>query len=295
MQTSNVSLGINPIWGILILTDGSTTSNAQSRLLKLPQEIKDQIYVLVCGGNLLHFEWAWEIPRSDLSESNLRHVKCLSRTTEEEAQASFEASKSPWFDEVNVSRHKDCCSFVNALGLCELDLRFLRACHQIYDEAWSFCYTDNIFSFDDWQVFAEFGRTVTRVSYVRSIRISTFDLLYSDTPLTREWLQNIFDKLTGLQRIDIDWEQLPGYLWKYDQGAGEAIHLTQQLLCFSGKGLKTTGVIISDADFCNYIRPEIPQPAWDDDESQRLNRWTMTQKQEYSRFLRNALLQHRGK
>ncbi len=277
-QTSNVSLRKIPIWGFLILTDRSTTSNAQSPLLKLPQEIKDQIYVLVCGGNLLHIMEANKSRCSNLVyHFALRHVKCVSRTTEEEAQASFEASKSPWFDEVNVSRHKECCS--SALAL---DLRSLRTCHQIYDEARSFCYTDNTFSFDDWYDLLEFVKTVTRMSYVRSIRITSCRVFDSDMPFNREKLQGISNKLTGLQRIHIDWKQTPPHLRKYDQGAGEAIHPTQPLLCFGGIGLKAATVIISDAQFYK-------------NESHSLHRWTMTQKQEYSRFLRDALLQRRGK
>ncbi len=224
--------------------------------------------MLVCGGNLLHFTWGY---------NKFRHVKCVSRTTEEEAQASFEASESPWFDEVNVSRHKDCYS--SALAL---DLRFLRVCHQIYDEASSFCYTDNTFSFEDWTIFAIFVRTMTRVSYVRSIR--SCSEFIGDRPFICKRLQNIFNKLTGLQRIHIDWEQLPGHLRKYDQRVVEAIHPTQQLICFGGIELKTATVIISDAQF--YKKGN---------ESHSLHRWTMTQKQEYSRFLRNALLQHRAK
>ena len=220
----------------------------------------------------------------------LRHFKCVSKITEAEAQVSFEASKSPWFDEMSVSRHEDCYS--SALAL---DLRFLRACHQIYDEARSFCYTDNTFSFDGWRIFAKFVRTVTRVSYVRSIRFSTCCVFTSDRAFIDESLQNISNKLTALQRIHIDLEQLRDSRWKDDQAAGEVIHLTQQLLCFARTGLKTAAVVISDARFCDRFCREITQPPRDDDKSQVFNRLTMTQKQEYSLFLRNALLQHGGK
>lgn len=72
-----------------MLTDGSAASNCRSLLLKMPQEIKDQIYVLVCGGNLLHFNFIWS------ERIEFCHFKCESRTTEEDAQASFDNSTSP--------------------------------------------------------------------------------------------------------------------------------------------------------------------------------------------------------
>ena len=79
-----------------ILTKKSTADNAyQSPLLKLPQEIKDLIYVFVCGGNLLHLKFDSGVPHA---HAKFRHYKCLSKTTEDEAQASFDYSISQSFD-----------------------------------------------------------------------------------------------------------------------------------------------------------------------------------------------------
>ena len=275
-------------------------SNAQSLLLRLPQEIKNHIYVLVCGGDLLHFKFASSVSKPRVQ---FRHAKCLSTAMEEDTQTNFDSSKSPWFDEVNANRHEDCCSpkiFCDVSGRISrrltLDLRFLRTCRQIYDEANNVCYTANIFSFDNWNVFGKFLKTVSWVSHIRSIHLRIRSATNRYGPSTRETLQYIYSKLTGLRSIYIDLEQLHIFrIPMYDQGSEEASHLTEQLLCFAGTGLKNTTVVISDARFCDFNAPETPQSPGDDIRSLGFSRWTMTQKQEYPQFLRNTILQYRGK
>lgn len=277
-------------------------SNAKSLLLRLPQEIKDHIYVLICGGGLFHVELD-----SSVSNPNFPfcQTQCLSKTTEEDAQASFDASKSPWFDEVNANRHEDCCSpkiFCDVSGRnirrLTLDLRFLRTCRQIYNEAKIFYYTANTFSFDEWHVFSRFLKTVSWVSYIRSIHLQFLNGANGDGPSMEDTLRDISSKLTGLRRIYIDLDLV--YMCRtrrYSQDFDEARELTEQLLCFAGTALKAAAVVISDARFCHYGNPETKttQSLRDDARSQELGRWTMAQKQEYSQFLRNAILQHRGK
>ena len=188
-------------------------------------------------------------------------------------------------------RHGDC-----GLRKFTLDLHFLRTCSQIYHEAKSFCYNTNIFSLDDWTVFANFVQTVGRVSDIRKIRLRIRSGTNGNGSAACELLQDFCSKLTGLQWVHIDLEQLYfSDARRYDQGAEEASNLKKELLCFAGTALKTAAVIISDARFCNHRAPETAQISRDDARSQECNRWTMTQKQEYAHFLRNALLRHRGK
>ena len=283
---------------MLKLTDHSTMKNARSLLLRIPQEIKDYIYLLVCGGNLLHIEIA-----SGLLDPGIkfRHSKCLSTKTEQDAQRSFDASTSPWFDEGSVNRHDECApKFSGDVSgrisrRCTLDLRFLRTCRQIYDEAKSFCYTANTFSFDKWSVFGQFVNTEKWASYIRSVRLYARRGTNGHGPPNHEMLQSASKKLTGLQTFIFDWEQvcLSGSRM-YDQRAEAATQLTKQLLCFAGAALKSVVVVISDEEF-DPSSPGITQSSQDDALSQQLNRWTMKQKQEYSRFLRHAMIQHRGK
>ena len=274
----------------LKLTDDRMAFNAQSHLLKLPQEIKDHIYVLVCGGNLLHLDFGSSVPYIQF-----RHMKCLSKATEEDAQASFDASVSPWFDEVNVNRHEDCV-FGRFSPKPTLDLRFLRTCRQIHEEAKSFCYTANTFSFDGWNTLRELLATVSWTSYIRSVHLCIRSGTNGEGPVPHNIMQRISSKLTGLRSIHYSLDQCNVYRSrKYNQEVEKASHLTEQLLCLAGTAVKTATVVISDAYYHNFKIPEITQPPRDDARSQGLGRWTMAQKQEYSQFLQNAILQHRGK
>lgn len=291
----------------LILTDESTASNRHSflsrfslhhsLLLRLPQEIQDQIYKLVCGGNLLHFEFT---PAVHKFQRKLCHVKSLSKITEAEAQASFFASTSPWFDEVCAHRHEECdpSKLLSDQSGCmqrglTLDLRFLRTCRQIYHAAKTICYGTNIFSFDSLDVFMEFGKTRSWISHIRSLRLRIQSGNSSSGPAFPDSLNQILGKLTCMKWIHIDLEQIffDGSR-VYEKRVEENSLLTKQLLCFGGRALKVAAVVISDARFCDYKRTQDDQ---DDDWSLELGRWTMKEKQEYAHFLRNALLEHRGK
>ena len=282
-----------------ILTHESAASNSQSLLLKLPQELQDQIYKLVCGSNLLHFEFdAYE------RESHPRfcHVKCLSKITEEDTQASFDASTSPWVDVACANRHKECCSqrlFRPESGRFwarpTLDLRFLRTCRQIYDAAKNLCYDTNIISFDSLKVFARFVMTVSWVPRIRSLRLCIYSFNDGSGAVPAKTLKHMVSKLTGLERIHIDLFLIfVGEFRSYDKGAEEDSVLTKQLLCLAVTRLRAATVVISDTRFCDLKDSETTQVSRDDDQSQRRRRWTMEQKQEYAHFLRNALLEHRG-
>ena len=283
---------------MLKLTGHSTMRNAQSLLLRIPQEIKDHIYVLVCGGDLLHIKFAPGLLNLD---GKFCHSKCLSTRTEEEAQKSFDASTWPWFDEASANRHDGCTP--NFLGDVSgpipqrriLDLRFLRTCRQIYDEAKSFCYTANTFSFDHWNVFGHFVNTVNWTSHIRSVRLYDRRETNGHGPPNCEMLHDVSKKLTGLQKFIFDWKQTSfSDSRKYDQRAEKVTQLAKQLFCFAGPSLKSVIVIISDTGCDSRSRENTPC-SQDDPRSQQLTRWTMKQKQEYSRFLRHAMIQHRGK
>ena len=285
----------------LILMIESTASNCQSLLLKLPQEIQVCIYGAVCGGNLLHFYFT---PDSYNCRRKLCYVMCLSNITEDEAQASFCASTSPWFDEVCANRHEQCSpqkllySKSNSIPWWRLtlDLRFLRTCRHIYNAAKDLCYRTNIFSFDSLEVFMKFGTRMSWVSHIRNLRLRIQSGNSSSGPAFPETLKEIFGRFTGVKWIHIELEQIFFRGSRtYDKRVEEGSRLTQQLLSFGGKALKVAAVVISDARFCDYNDLERTQIAQDDARSRRRRRWTMREKQEYAHFLHNALLEQRGK
>ena len=285
---------------VLILTDESTANNCQSLLLKLPREIQDQICKLVCGGNLLHFKLLENLREP---QRRLCHVECRSKITEDDAQASFYASKSPWFDEVCANRHEECWSsnfFCDESGRTRcwptLDLRFLRTCRQIYDVAKNLCYSTNMFSFDSLDLLIMFGKRVRWVSHIRSLRLHIRSGNRGSGPVFPERLKQILRKLTGVRWIHIELEQIfVDGSRTYNKRVEEDSLFTKQLLYLGGTALKLAAVVISDARFCNYSALERTQVPRNDAESQMRRRWTMREKQEYAHFLQNALLEHRGK
>ena len=232
----------------------------------------------------------------------LCHVKCRSKITEDDAQVSFDASESPWFDEVCAKRHVGCCFrelVCEELGFnwrrSTLDLRFLRTCRQIYDVAKNLCYSTNIISFDSLDTFVMFGTIVSWVSHIRSLRLCIASGSSTSGPLVPETLEQILGKLTGVKWIHIDLEQVIGGARPYDKRLEEDSPLTKQLLRFGGRALKVATVVISDARLYGSNALEWTQIPRDDALSQRRRRWTMREKQEYAHFLQNALLGHRGK
>lgn len=87
----------------------STASNAESRLLRLPQEIKDQIYALVLGERLLHV-------RYDVKAKSLSLRPCQARISEREAQDVFASSKEPWSAVELMDRNGPCYDVRTILG-----------------------------------------------------------------------------------------------------------------------------------------------------------------------------------
>lgn len=158
--------------------------------------------MLVCGGNLLHFDFGSSVPYVQF-----RHIKCPSKATEEDAQASFDASESPWFDEVNIKRHEDCV-FRHLSPKLTLDLRFLRTCRQIHEEARSFCYTTNTFFCNDWDVFNEFLKKMSWTSYVRSVYLCFRSGTGDEGAVPHYVMQRVSSKLTGLRSIHYNLDQL---------------------------------------------------------------------------------------
>ena len=250
-------------------------------MLRLPREIKDQIYNYVCGGNTLHIRFTSGGPYT---------VLCRSELTEQAAQAGFDSSQSRWIDDVSAYHHKDCHSHNNRT----LDLRFLRTCHQICDEAKLVYYSSNTFYLsdapyqDDFDAVEKFVNTADWASNVRSIglhlNVSTYKRAHTD-----QVLRGITGKLAGLRCLYLVMEMR--YSGGYNKEAEEKSKLTEHILCLGGPFLKVATVVISDA-YDRSIFSDLLRALEVDEEPLRHTRWTMAQKQEYSLFLRNALLQH---
>ncbi len=210
--------------------------------------------------------------------------------TEQAAQASFDSLQPPWIVDVSAYHHEDCYSHNNPT----LDLRFLHTCRQIREEAKLVYYSSNTFYLsdapyqDDFDAIEKFMNTADWASNVRSIglhlNLSTYKRAHTD-----QVLRGITGKLTGLRYLHLVMEmKCPG---GYNKEAEEKSKLTEHILCLGGPFLRAATVVISDA-YDLSIFDGLLRALQEDEEPLRHIRWTMAQKQEYSLFLRNALLQH---
>lgn len=123
-----------------------------SRLLQLPYEIKIPIWTYVCGDKLLHVHWNI---RDDLVEYRI----CHSHDTEEAIHKRFMKRSDyttkdlpeyidPWLYHSTCEAQKD-----------NLDLRFLRVCNSIHEEAKLIPCRSNTFSFQHPADFTHFYLT----------------------------------------------------------------------------------------------------------------------------------------
>ena len=126
-----------------LLNFGSTEINCSSMLLKLPQEIKNEIYEMICGGALIHIE---------VNNRKIGHTVCTAKISETQAQENFDKEvPSSWYAEKNVDRHAACCP-----NPIKNSLNVLRVCRQIYHEAKYLPYLTNTFSFQHYSVLRRF-------------------------------------------------------------------------------------------------------------------------------------------
>ena len=79
-----------------------TASSADTFLLRLPQELKNKIYELVLGGQLIHVH-------RDREEGTFSYHLCQAKISEKEAQGVFVASRDSSSTKP-ISRHVSCRS-----------------------------------------------------------------------------------------------------------------------------------------------------------------------------------------
>ena len=149
----------------------SSANNANSPLLRLPQELKNQIYEAVLGGRLIHVD-------HKLEEDNFYHYLCKAKMSEMEAHEIFAASTEPWSAPEIKDRHSTCDDGQTVWRSCYectaqigpttalhagLSLSILRCCRQIYQEARLLTLSANTWSFAcpyDFLVYWSFGNSI---------------------------------------------------------------------------------------------------------------------------------------
>ncbi len=276
--------------------------NAESPFLRLPLELKTRIYEFVCGGQIVHMNTAQR-------GGGLSHRLCHEELSEEEAQKKFDTSEAVWYVPETADRHTECCArrdpiafgpaFMNSYKLPPnemLETNILYCCRQVYLESQFVPYYANTFSFYSAGLLRQFCCQIPW-RYKKVIRSLHMELKISvrGNEDTEDWnraFRTMTNSLKYLQRLHISMELVSSVVWycHADRVPAEKSMLSHILQ--AGKlDLNVVTVVLWDSHF----RDEWSRMQWFEDvenEYERLERWTLAQKQEWSRYVRNALLHY---
>lgn len=278
--------------------------NAESPFLRLPLELKTRIYEFVCGGQTVHMDVN---QRGD----GFSHHLCREELSEEEVQKKFDTSEAVWYVPETADRHIGCCAHRYPNEGCStcfrpsckprppnemLETNILHCCRQMYLESQFVPYYANTFSFSYARMLGHFCRQIPGryKTVIRSLHVE-LKITVGGKEDTEDWnmdFQIATTSLKCLQRLYISMELFSSELWPCPK---DQIPAEKSMLCHileAGKlDLKVATVILWDS----HIKDEWFRMQWSKHEEkkyERLERWTLAQKQEWSRYLRNALLHY---
>jgi hypothetical protein len=276
-----------------LLNIASSQKNASSPLLRLPQEIKNQIYCLVLGGNFLHIS----LDRRSKACSQI----CKAAISEEEAETYFQNGLpiySVWNIDYGVNRHDTCYEQPG------FKINLLLICHQVHIEARYIVYSANTFSFERPHLLRIFLRLLQNANpehllAIRSLHIRVswqqasdeFDWLLAISPISRQ--------LKLLRNINIDIDQgrelTPTFLQRSRTLMIEDNRRWDLLLAELGGlrvlPLKTATCVISDYGIEERWRSQ-PWTAGNRAPEQKY-RWALKEKQARAKLLMEAFLHSR--
>lgn len=252
--------------------------NAQSPLLRLPQEIKDRVYELVCGGRTFHVDEASTCV-DQLSDSVFRDLYQVDSASSETA-----ANWNILQDDGEVdprwmgfcARYQRCC-IMPTMG-------FLRSCRQVLAEASLAPYSANTFVFSEAACLKEFATSLQPAQglAVRTVRLEMQgcggpdDDVYEDiyaAAVEKSWAEVLAEDVAGrfprLRHVD---------LYVEDAVVMEAESWMRCVLELRKLRLRSVEIAIhdsdDDADGNNPVR----------------YRWTVAEKQEVAGYFSGIIL-----
>lgn len=278
----------------------STASNTESILLRLPQELKNQIYELVFGGQLIHLH-------RDNGKKNFAHHCCQASASEKEAYELFVASEGPWSSTDVMNRHHPCHDERKVFRHCRqcyshsdhpvngprsrLNLALTSCCRQIHQETCPLILSTNTWSFSDTPTLWFFchypGLMFKKTFWIRRLHLH---IEISDVFNEPPWNQ-AFDDITltlkSLQYLYIH-INLQSFgkcaLEKWRSKEPPQTTLLKRLLRLRNLRLRVATVIVSDASFGHVGMKELTL------EEEKHYRWTTRQKQEWAAYVTRVLL-----
>ena len=282
--------------------------NSETLLLRLPLELKTRIYEFVCGGQTVHMCWGQRGNR-------LCHHLCRKELSEEETQKKFDTSEAVCYVPETAERHIGCCThpFNNYdCPTCKsfdtrdgkpgrpptemLETSILHCCRQMHLEAQFVPYYANTFSFSNGRLLVQFCRRIPE-PYKTVIRRLHVEVKISARGCqdTSDWnlaFQTVTTSLKCLQRLYISMELIFSGPWPCPEGRVPAVKSMLSHILQAGKlDLNVATVVLWES----LNRDSWDLISWSDyqmNEFERLQRWTLAQQQEWSRYLRRALLHY---
>ena len=265
----------------------------------LPQEVKNRIYYFVCGGYMVHiFQNKDEYPFI----YELSHAICTERISEEQVQKDFDSADPDsvrWNIPTIEYRHKICHKpppeQKEGTKPNQLSLTLLRSCRQIYLEAKTVHYTSNTFAVSCSNVLERFVGARFRNKQHLAIRSLYLDFRIIHPGHINVWsdiiTKGLLRRLKSVRCLYLNLTQLyctcSVEVWSYE-GSEMTECQGKMFKEFRKLPLKKATLVIDDSAFSK------PMGAFDEpffhNEMEQQHRWTMKQKQIFSKEVRHALL-----
>lgn len=260
-------------------------------MLKLPIEIKNEIYELVCGGQLLHVSHYW--PDNELK---FDVEICQAALSEQAAEDLFHAETNDvWFAGAVENRHRAC--FAGKRHPEKISTSLLATCRQVYTEARHIPYSTNTFGFWATSTLDEFTNYTKKLGHGHHLEIRRvhLDVKVRKSDDERRWkaaiAQYLIPRLPAVHRISINLDQsyATGVMGCRTPSEFENRHLSgnylmSALLEIRKLSLNRATVVISDAGIIFGRR-------MDTDSVLIQYRWTLAEKQVWARYIKDSILQ----
>ena len=266
----------------------------------LPQEVKNRIYHFVCGGQMVHIHQNnHDHHHHDVHGDDnvkLTHALCIEPISEEQLQKDFD-SADPATGAWNIAgignRHVAChLPLFNKTPkgkkgpkVNQLSLTHLRVCRQLYFEADKVHYTNNTFAIVCNNILERFARARFRNKQHLGIRSLYLEVSIVHAINVDAWsnsIEKILRRFKSVRYIHLNLVQLYCSC-NIERCRYESDMTERQASMFKKLGKlplrKATLTVVDDSEMQSmfaFFRVEL--------------RWTMRQKQEFSREVRKALL-----
>lgn len=184
----------------------SSPANSLTPFLKLPQEVKNHIYELVLGGNMLHIQRHGKY-RTRGGFQPFTHQICYSQNSEEDAQHHFDVEDGSTLCVEGIELRHSLCPSIHKDRTSKMNISLLHTCRQVYNEARFVPYSTNTFSFNTPRILRAFIHSLNRcgVNVNSAFRSLDVELTRHDDILA--WTQAfkaVTTHMTLLEKIHIN-------------------------------------------------------------------------------------------